>query len=390
MIATIVSKKTNNVNHTLTMMPNRVPVLSTPRPADLRPRDCLGDPMAPLAVESPLMAQGLRTNVSCLMPDGAMTDLGNVLMRADNPQVAYSACFPSKEYTTLSGHVEICHVLKRMDEYAGLTFKLTPRFVAVKVAFQSEMDILEEQGIREDSRHEISIMQQLGNIPHVATCLAALLVEDINDRGNTNFNLVMPHFDGGDLSSIIFSPPHGQSAGMSEDQARPLFRNIVQGLRAIHDAGICHADISPHNVVVDHEGQAIIIDFGMALRVPYTNENGHQRCLISPQGAFGKLRHMAPEIYANRVALDSEAIDVWSAGTILWCMVTGHKSYEIPSGVDELYRRMVNQLPFLLRSMDKHLSTECVHLLRCMLRATPRMRYSIDEVLKHPWMQQQE
>jgi len=387
MIAAITST-TNSVNHILTKTQNPVLVLHTPRPSNLRPRDCLGDPTAPLIVGDPLTDQGVRTSVSCLMPNGDIVELGNVLMRANNPQVAYSACSPSREYTTLSGHIEICHVLKRMDAYDGLTFKLTPRLVAVKVAYQSEMDRLEEQGIREDTHNEMFIMQQLGNIPNVASCLAALLVEDINDRGNTNFNIVMPHFDGGDLSSVIFSPTHGYAPGLSEDQARPIFRNIMQGLRAIHDAGICHGDLSPENIMFDHAGQAFVIDFGMALRVPYTND-GNQRCLIGAHGVFGKLRHMAPEIYANRVAFDSEAIDVWSAGTILWCMVTGHKSYETPSGSDTLYRRMVNQLPLLLRSMDKHLSPECVHLLRCMLRATSRMRYSIDEVLKHPWMHQQ-
>ena len=388
MIATIVST-TDNDKHTQPVMQNRVPILYTPRPADFRPRDYLGDPMAPLTVEAPLMDQGIRASISCINPDGSITDLGNVLMRADNPQIAYSACSPPKEYTTLSGHVQICRVLKRMDEYAGLTFELSPRWVAVKVSFQSEMDRLKEQGIREDSRHEISIMQQLGNIPNVATCLAALLVEDINDRGNTSYNLVMPHFDGGDLSSVIFSSPYDHTPGIPEDDARPLFRKIMQGLRTIHDSGICHGDLSPHNIMIGHEGQAYVIDFGMALRVPYTNHNEHRRCLIGPQGVFGKLRHMAPEIYAQRLAFDSEAIDVWSAGTILWCMVTGHKSYEIPSGTDNLYRQMVNQLPLLLRNMDKHLSPECVHLLRCMLRATPRMRYSIDEVLKHPWVQHQ-
>ena len=217
----------------------------------------------------------------------------------------------------------------------------------------------------------------------MATCLDVLWVDDEKDRGNATYNVVMPHFDGGDLFDVMFSPPHNNPSRMTEAEARPLINDVMEGLKAIHRAGICHHDLSPENILI-HEGRAFIIDFGMAIRVPYTKDG--RRCLISPQGSFGKARYMAPEVFANRLAFDAETIDVWSAGTILFCMLTGVNSYTEPHATDVIYRHMVNQLPLLLNLLDVELSRECVHLLRNMLRVNSRLRYSIDEVLKHPWM----
>ena len=97
---------------------------------------------------------------------------------------------------------------------------------------------------------------------------------------------------------------------------------------------------------------------------------------------------MAPEIYVNRVPFDSEVIDVWSAGCVLWSMVTGGASYEVPLRTCQQFRYMTTRLPELLAHNGFHLSPDCVHLMQNIFQVDARLRLNIDEVLQHPWMQQ--
>ena len=89
--------------------------------------------------------------------------------------------------------------------------------------------------------------------------------------------------------------------------------------------------------MIDKDG-CLVIDFGMCLRIPYLEEDepgkitdvsrGKRRCLMKPQGACGKLPYMSPETFKNRDPFDGELIDVWTLGTILFCMLTGNRSYQ--------------------------------------------------------------
>lgn len=132
---------------------------------------------------------------------------------------------------------------------------------------------------------------------------------------------------------------------------------------------------------------------GMCLRVPYRDANGKitdvrrgvQRCLIKPQGACGKLPYMSPEIYRNRDAFDSEKVDLFSAATILFCMLTGNRSFQRPHRSDPQYYWMIHGLEQLLADWSIRLSPEGLHLLKSMLQEDPRNRLSLDQVREHPW-----
>ena len=94
---------------------------------------------------------------------------------------------------------------------------------------------------------------------------------------------------------------------------------------------------------------------------------------------------MSPEIYKNRQPFDGGAVDVWTCGTILFCMVTGNRSYARPHESDAQYYWMIHGLSRLLKDWGVELSKECLHLLKNMLQVDPRLRLTLDEVLRHPW-----
>ena len=140
----------------------------------------------------------------------------------------------------------------------------------------------------------------------------------------------------------------------------------------------------------------VIIDMGLCLRVPYIDpnqpldrtdiSNGTTRCLFNPQGQHGKLPYMSPEIWLNQEPFDGAAADVWSCGTILFCMITGTRPYKKP--FDLQFRAVTQNLRQLLLHFGVNMSEEGINLLQGMLTIDPRNRLTIEEVINHPWFAQ--
>jgi serine/threonine protein kinase len=287
------------------------------------------------------------------------------------------------------GHVEICAVLKQCEEDTDLmdleddddvVFELTDEYVAIKVKYYDKMESLRNQ-----HAEEIAAMQLIGGkSSHVLGCRDVL-----HDDGTKTLNVISPYCPHGDLFQLLNDE---EIPGLPEPQARHWFKQILLGLRVLRDLGICHRDLSPENVMMDHN-HCMIIDLGMCLRVPYTDptggttdiSSGTGRRLFSPQGACGKLPYMPPEIYRNRQPFDGELADVWTAGTILFSMLTGIRSYERPHNSDPQFYWMTHGLETLMRDWNVTLSPEGLHLLRNLLQVNPRLRFTLDEALAHPW-----
>lgn len=274
------------------------------------------------------------------------------------------------------------------DDDIVFTLTKDSRRVAVKVNYGRRIEHYRNRHA-EDPMKELACMQLIGNDhPHVMGVIDALV-------DGENLNVVMPYARHGDLFEML---QHAEQTGQrfDEPRARYWFRQLVEGVRYLHSSGVCHRDLSPENIMMD-DANCLIIDMGMALRVPYTDptdpangithsKNGTRKRLILPQGTAGKLPYMSPEIYADRKPFDGGAADVWTIGTILFCMVTGNRSYQRPDRTDPQYYWMSHALSRMLSDWDIHLSDECVDLMSKMMTIDPRMRATLDEVRNHPWM----
>ncbi len=316
---------------------------------------------------------------------------------------------PNKaKISTIMGHVEICYVLTRSTDdndgslsddsddssYDGdddVVFILTQKFVAVKVNYERRMQRYRGRHA-EDPLKEVSTMQMIGNDnQHVMGIIESLVAAG-------DMNIVMPYAASGDLFDML-QEAQERGRGFPEGEARYWFRQLMDGVRYLQEKGICHRDLSPENVMIDREN-SLIIDMGMAIRIPYADPrggvtdivHGKQKLLIAPQGTCGKLPYMSPEIFENQKPFDGAAVDIWTVGTILFCMVTGNRSYSRPDDSDAQYYWMTHGLSRLLSDwgLFDELSPECVDLMEKMLQVDARLRCTLEEVLNHPWFEMED
>jgi serine/threonine protein kinase len=103
-------------------------------------------------------------------------------------------------------------------------------------------------------------------------------------------------------------------------------RDIASGLARAHRSGIVHRDLKPENVMVTPEGNAKILDFGLARVAPDIPPPSGE---AGATGIAGTPGYMAPEQAAGR-RVDTRA-DVFSFGVLLWEMIAGKRPFGRPA-----------------------------------------------------------
>jgi len=157
---------------------------------------------------------------------------------------------------------------------------------------------------------------------------------------------------------------------MPEEALRPLARDILRGLAAIHKMGVFHRDIKPENILValDKYGifSAKISDFGLAKPI---NESTFSQ--------VGTLSYMAPEMYEfsseTGGAVYDARCDIWSLGVTLYIMLSG-----VPPVIER--DSPSTELPKNIQFSDC-----CRQFISGMLMRDPKLRFSSKDALHHPF-----
>jgi hypothetical protein len=145
----------------------------------------------------------------------------------------------------------------------------------------------------------------------------------------------------------------------SPERARAAFKQLGDGLSALHASKLLHRDIKPSNVMVDRAGRVVLLDFGLALEL-----DDHE----SSESA-GTPLYMSPEQHAQE-KLD-EASDWYSFGLLLFEALTGRLPF------DDLRQRPDAPPPSRFAS---GVPDDLDQLCAALLRRDPAARPSSDEV----------
>lgn len=150
--------------------------------------------------------------------------------------------------------------------------------------------------------------------------------------------------------------------------------------------GICHRSISLDTVLIEGR-HCRLSHYGSALRIPLTQDGTSTPQLIAPQPVGGQNpESVAPELWAQQ-PFDGYAVDIWSAGILLWKMlVTKVDLFVAPVPDDFRFRDYCLEGKIKDRLKPAGLPDELVDLLEGMLRAQPAERFTLEHVMGHPWL----
>lgn len=246
--------------------------------------------------------------------------------------------------------------------------------VAIKVSIKKLLESktsLNGVTVLEDPLHEAEIMKRTNGHPNVVTLVG---VHEDNDL----HWMVQEYISGGELFDYLTSAEKGF---FSESEAKHIFSQALAGMQHIHSQGIAHLDLSLENMLVDHDGTIKICDFGLAR--PF--QRGQKLPLKGNKP--GKLGYMAPEIFQGR-SFHGDKADVFSAGVVLFTLLTGHPPFEYASREDRRYDMIANgELAVMIRMlrMTDRMSLSACDLLSSMLHPSPSKRPTLEQIASHPW-----
>ena len=226
--------------------------------------------------------------------------------------------------------------------------------VAMKTFVKKDLKYKES---KDKLRNEVEVLSKLHH-PFINQILDSFETE-------THFFIVMEYVCG-DLLSFI-----RKRNKLNETSAKIIFKQIIEGLKYIHKKKIIHRDIKLDNILIDLTNTIKICDFGVSRKIEKGNLI-YERC--------GTPAYIAPEIYA-KIGYDNGQCDIWSAGVTLYYILSGTLPFR-GNNIQELEKVILNGV----YEKIKDVSDEANNIISGMLRLDPNKRFTIDEIMKHPWL----
>jgi len=226
-------------------------------------------------------------------------------------------------------------ILKKIGEgatstvYMGIQDKLE-RKVAIKILKPQLVDsdysprFLKEAKIASNLTHpNIVTIHDIGQTAHYYYIVMEYLGESLKDR----------------LSSV-------GSGCLPGEEALGIVKQVSGALQYAHSAGVVHRDIKPGNILFRANGNPVIADFGLALKIDSST------VLTEPGMIMGTFRYMSPEQCKGERG--EQASDIYSLGVLLFEMLTGKPPYSSEISMGLLILHMNEPVPGLPDGLTRY------------------------------------
>ena len=276
--------------------------------------------------------------------------------------------------SVLGGRYEI---LKTLGEGGmGAVFKAhdteVDRFVALKV-IRPELGSSTE--VLQRFRQELVLARQI-------THRNVVRIYDLGVADRVRF-ISMEYIEGEELGQIL-----KKRGKLPPREAAEIILQVCYGLAAAHEAGVVHRDLKPQNIMIDHEGRAAVMDFGIAssteaviLLTQASRGDAEGSAGLTRVGAIlGTPQYMAPEqARAEKLGVRS---DLFTVGLILYELTVGHLPPHSPGLKGLLTDRGTKQIPPPIEA-EPQIPRPLNRIITRCIQLDPEARYPTIETLIH-------
>lgn len=190
---------------------------------------------------------------------------------------------------------------------------------------------------REKFKKEARRLRKLNN-PHIVR------VHDLFDENNTTY-YVMDFVDGESLSNRM----KRTKTPLSEVEMERIVRQVLNALEEVHEQGIWHLDLKPGNIMIDHKGNAVVIDFGASKQMDAGEGFTTTTSMCYTPG------YAPTEQIDQKLERIGPWTDLYALGATIYNQLTGNKpptvseiqdgdAFEYPKQVSARMRRLVEWL----------------------------------------------
>ncbi|MFC2164720.1 protein kinase [Acidobacteriota bacterium] len=215
---------------------------------------------------------------------------------------------PRAELTTGSTFAERYQIIEELGRGGmGRVYKAHDSDVKDKVALKLiRPEISADKKTIERFQNELKLARKIG---HRNVCR----MYDLN-KEEGSYYITMEYVSGEDLKSFV-----KRSGRLTVSKSIDIANQICEGLAEAHRVGVVHRDLKPSNIMIDNEGNARIMDFGIARSVEGKGITGAGVMIGTPE-------YMSPEQVEGKEI--DQRTDIYSMGIILYEMLTGRVPFE--------------------------------------------------------------
>lgn len=184
--------------------------------------------------------------------------------------------------------------------------------------------------------------------------------------------LVLELVTGGELFDRIVS-----QGFYSEKKAAQAVRDMLLGVKFLHQNGVVHRDLKPENLLyksMADDSKLLVADFGLSRVIEPE---------VQMSTVCGTPGYCAPEMLRGNVY--TPAVDMWSIGVITYILLCGYEPF-FADDEKTMYKKIIKGDYKFDSPFWDEISENAKDLVRKLLHLNPKERLTASQALKHPWV----